>query len=60
MESVKDTTANQRKMSTLQTMLDAIFAEVMVRGFHGAARIEFVVSDGTLQRLSRTIEEVER
>lgn len=57
---MKDTAANARKIISARAMLCTVLEEVLRRGFHGTARIELVVSDGTLQRLSRTVERVEK
>lgn len=60
MEIMKDTAANARKITSVRAMLGTVLEEVLRRGFHGTARIELVVSDGTLQRLSRTVERIEK
>lgn len=60
MEITKHTVANARKIASVRAMLGAVLEEVLQRGFHGTARIELVVADGTLQRLSRMVERVEK
>jgi hypothetical protein len=60
MENMKLTAVNARKITSARAMLGTVLEEVLRRGFHGTARIELVVSDGTVQRLSRTVEQVEK
>ncbi len=60
METMKDTPANVRKITSAQAMLGAMLDQVLARGFHGTARLELIVADGTLQRLSQTVERVEK
>ncbi len=60
MISTSKTPANAEKISRLQAAMAELLQEVLRRGFHGSARVELVVSDGTIQSLRRTIEQIER
>ncbi|REK19164.1 MAG: hypothetical protein DWQ37_01875 [Planctomycetota bacterium] len=60
MTSMKHSPANQVKLSRVEAALQAIVDEVLERGFYGAAKLEVVVADGTIQRISRVVERVEK
>jgi hypothetical protein len=60
MISTGNTPANAEKIGRLQTAIAELLQEVLRRGFHGSARVELVVSDGTIQSLRRTVEQIER
>jgi hypothetical protein len=54
------TPANQQKVSQLRAAIAEILVEVLRRGFHGTAGIELCVQDGTIQKIRRRIERIER
>lgn len=60
METLKTTTANLSKIDRLRSHLDVLLTEALKRGFHGSVRVELIVSDGTIQHVSRTIERVDK
>ncbi len=37
-----------------------MFDEVLHSGVHGLAKLELTISDGTIQKISRTIEKIEK
>jgi hypothetical protein len=51
---------NEAKLQRLQRILETLAREVLRPGFHGKARIEFAVQNGTIQHLSRGWEATER
>lgn len=55
-----DTAANQAHVRRLRAALEELLARALVRGFHGAAALEFVVQDGTIQLVRRRVEQAER
>jgi hypothetical protein len=60
MTTLAKTPANQQKMVQLRSALGEILAEVLRRGFFGAACVEVTVQDGTIQSIRRRVEQVER
>jgi hypothetical protein len=60
MTTLITTPANQKKLAQLQGMLAEILAEVLRRGFHGAAGVELNVQDGTIQTIRRKVEQTQR
>jgi hypothetical protein len=54
------TNANATKADRLQEMLRELLQQALQRGFFGTARIEFVVQDGTIQHLRRSLEQMEK
>jgi hypothetical protein len=60
MISTQKSPANQQKLAQLRAALAELLAQVLTRGFHGAATIEVVVHEGTIQTIRRRVEQVER
>lgn len=60
MTTLITTPANQKKLAQLQGMLSDVLAEVLRRGFHGAASVELNVQDGTIQTIRRKVEQTQR
>ena len=60
MTTLAKTPANQKKMNQLRAALGELLAEVLRRGFHGAAGVELTVQDGTIQNIRRRVERIER
>jgi hypothetical protein len=54
------TPANATKTTRLNEMLVELLQQTLRRGFHGTARLEFVVQDGTIQHLRRSLEQMEK
>ena len=54
------TPTNLQKMAQLKAALAEMLAEVLQRGFHGSAGVELSVQDGTIQSISRKVEQIER
>jgi hypothetical protein len=59
MKSMRQSTANQAKLTHVSAAFEKLLDEVLAAGFHGVARLELVIADGTTQRVSRAVEEVE-
>ncbi|HEX3725843.1 MAG TPA: hypothetical protein VHV08_06355 [Pirellulales bacterium] len=60
MESLKGSNANRLKLLRAGELFDAMLDEVLKQGFHGTARIELTISEGTIQRIVRSVECVEK
>ena len=60
MMTLSKTTGNQAKIDQLRKTLAAVLAEVLQRGFSGTAAVELRVVDGTIQRICRRTERIER
>ena len=60
MTTLTKTPANQRMMAQLKATLGEILAEVLRRGFHGSAGVELSVQDGTIQKIRRRVEQIQR
>lgn len=54
------TPANTTKTARLNEMLEELLEQALRRGFFGTARLEFVVQDGTIQHLRRSLEQMEK
>ena len=54
------TTGNRAKIDQLRNVLAQLLGEVLRRGFYGTAAVELNVVDGTIQRILRRTERVER
>lgn len=51
---------NRDKMDQIRSAMTELLAGVLKRGFHGTAALEMTVQDGTIQRIRRKVEQVER
>lgn len=60
MKNMRQSTANQLKLERVQTAYEALVDEVLQPGFHGIAKLELVIGDGTIQRISRAVERIEK
>jgi hypothetical protein len=60
METLKNSPANRARIARVEAVLGGIFGEVLDHGFHGRASLELTITDGTIQRISRTVERSER
>jgi hypothetical protein len=60
MTTHETTPGNKTKLGQLHSVLAQVLAEALQRGFHGAATVEIVVQDGTIQKIRRMVERVER
>jgi hypothetical protein len=60
MTTHETTPGNKTKLGQLQTVLAQALAEALQRGFHGTAAVEVVVQDGTIQKIRRMVERVEK
>lgn len=52
--------ANKVKIDQIEAALTAILTETLRRGFHGKARLELTIEDGTIQHFRRVISRVEK
>ncbi len=57
---LEQTPANKAKVAQLERAISELLAEALSRGFHGSAGIEMSVQDGTIQRIRRKLERIER
>jgi hypothetical protein len=55
-----DTAGNAKKVAQLQTAWAELLAETLKRGFHGTARVEVSIQDGTIQHIRRRVERIEK
>jgi hypothetical protein len=60
MTSKKQSPANQLKLSRVALFCEELCDEVLRSGFHGVARLELTIADGTIQRICRTVERVDK
>ena len=60
MMTLSRTPANEQKIAHLKAAISEVLGQVLQRGFYGSASVEVVISDGTIQSVRRTIEQVER
>ncbi len=60
MMTLTKTPANRTKMAQLEAALGEMLVEVLKRGFHGTAGVEWSVQDGTIQKIRRTVERIEQ
>jgi len=58
--TLSQTPANQERTNQLQAALGEILAEVLRKGFFGAAAVELSVQDGTIQHIRRKVERIEK
>jgi hypothetical protein len=58
--TLRETPANQSKLSRASAAWSSVLGEVLQRGFHGLAQIEVTVQDGTIQQIRRSVERIER
>ncbi len=54
------TLANREKLLRLQEVWDRLLDEVLQHGVHGTASVELILSNGTIQRITRRVERFER
>jgi hypothetical protein len=60
MDVRKHSPANQAMMARTLAAWSAMLNEVLVQDFHGNARIELLIANGTIQRITRTVERTEK
>ncbi len=60
MTSKRHSSANQTKVARVRAACDQLLDEVLREGFHGAAKVELIIADGTIQRISRTVERIDK
>jgi hypothetical protein len=60
MTSRKQSPTNQTKLVRVEAICESLVDEVLQRGFHGVARLELVVADGTIQQICSTVERVDK
>ena len=52
--------ANEARLNRAVRALDELLAQALRERFHGTAVIELTIHDGTIQRLSKRLEAIER
>jgi hypothetical protein len=60
MTSRKQSEVNLTKLVRVEAIYESLVDEVLQRGFHGNARLELVVADGTIQQICSTVERVDK
>jgi len=60
MKDMRQSAANQTKLTRARAAYEELVAEVLRSGFHGRAVLELVIGDGTIQRIGRTVERIEK
>jgi hypothetical protein len=60
MEMLKDSSANQTKLARVDTAWNATLENVLQRGFHGLVRLELMITDGTIQKVCRSVEQIDK
>jgi hypothetical protein len=56
----RHTSVNQTQIARIRAIWDAMFDEVLNSGVHGCAKMELTIADGTIQKISRTVEKIEK
>ncbi|HEY5312089.1 MAG TPA: hypothetical protein VIK18_06200 [Pirellulales bacterium] len=56
----KSSSTNQAMLNRAWQALDGLLGQALRDGFHGTAAIELTIQDGTIQRLNKRLESVER
>jgi hypothetical protein len=51
---------NVRWKARVDESWQAVMSEVLKRGFHGRANVEVHIADGTIHRVTRVVERVEK
>jgi hypothetical protein len=54
------TPGNAKKLAQLHAVVAELLAEALRRGFFGTAIVELSVQDGTIQRIRRVVERIEK
>ncbi len=60
MMNVQLSNINQTRQELARQALEELLRDVLRRGFHGTAKVEVAVQDGTIQHVRRQLEKVER
>ncbi len=60
MTSKRHSPANRTQVARTHAIWDALLEEVLQCGIHGYARLELTITDGTIQRIVRTVEKIEK
>ncbi len=60
MTSKRHSSANQTKVARVRAACEELLDEVLRERFHGVAKVELVIADGTIQRISRAVERIEK
>ncbi len=60
MTSKRHSTANQTKVARVRTACEELFEQVLREGFHGVAKLELVIADGTIQTICRAVEQIDK
>jgi hypothetical protein len=60
MTSRKQSEVNVTKLVRVEAIYESLVDEVLQRGFHGVAKLELVVSDGTIQQICSTVERIDK
>lgn len=60
MTSRKQSPANVKKLIRVEAIVESLIDDVLLRGFHGVARLELIVADGTIQQIRSSVERVEK
>jgi hypothetical protein len=60
MITVQETPTNQKNIDRLKSVVAETLVEVLKRGFHGSAGVEWNVQDGTIQGIRRRVERIDR
>lgn len=57
---MKDSLVNRARVEQIDATWKTLLAEILQEGFHGTANLELTISDGTIQRICRTVERIEK
>ena len=60
MTNRKQSPTNTTKLARVAAACELLLDEVLRSGFHGVAKLELVISDGTIQQICRTVERVDK
>jgi len=60
MTTLKDSTPNTVWINRVEDAWQSILTEVLNRGYHGTASVELLITDGTIQRITRSVQHVEK
>lgn len=60
MTSKRQSPANESKLTRVERAYRSLLEDVLQAGFHGVARLELTISDGTIQTIARAVERIDK
>jgi hypothetical protein len=60
MTSKRHTPANESKLTRVERAYQSLLDDVLQAGFHGVARLELTIANGTIQTIARAVERIDK